>query len=117
MDTAKLDAELNQKVLSGQALEAFEEFYAEDVIMIEGNGERHEGKDANRTREQEFFASVEEVHAFELLGSATSGNRSYSEWLMDVTLKGMGRVKMEQAAVRDWRDGKVVKERFYYNAG
>ena len=117
MDTATLDKELNQQVLSGQALEAFEQFYADDVVMIEGNGERHEGKDTNRTREQEFFASVEEVHAFDLLGSAVSGDRSYSEWLMDVTLKGVGRVKMEQTAVRDWRDGKVVRERFYYNAG
>ena len=117
MDTAALDNQLNQKVLSGQALEAFEEFYADDVVMIEGSGERHEGKDTNRKREQDFFASVEEVHAFDLLGSATSGDRSYSEWLMDVTLKGMGRIKMEQTAVRDWKDGKVVKERFYYNAG
>ena len=117
MNTATLDNELNQMVLAGQALEAFEKFYGDDVVMIEGNGVRHEGKDTNRTREQEFFASVEEVHVFELLGSAVSGDRSYSEWVMDVTLKGMGRIKMEQAVVRQWRDGQISQERFYYNAG
>ena len=117
MDVGPLDKQLNDMVLSGQALDAFEKFYAEDCVMIEGTGQRFEGKDVNRTREQEFFASVEEVHAFELIGSAAAGDRSYSEWVMDVTLKGAGRIKMEQVSARVWRDGTVIQERFYYNAG
>lgn len=117
MDVSALDRELNDMVLAGQALDAFEKFYADDCVMIEGSGQTFEGKDVNRKREQDFFASVEEVHAFELIGSATEGDRSYSEWLMDVTLKGAGRVKMEQVSARTWANGQVTRERFYYNAG
>ena len=52
-----------------------------------------------------------------MVGSAATGERSYSEWTMDVTFKGGGRVQMSQCAARQWKDGKVVHERFYYNKG
>jgi hypothetical protein len=39
---------------------------------------------------------------------------SFSETAMDVTLKGVGRLQMVQVAVRRWKNGKVVHERFYH---
>ncbi|MCH7874745.1 MAG: hypothetical protein IH965_05550 [Gemmatimonadetes bacterium] len=39
--------------------------------------------------------------------------RSYSEWDWDVTPNGVGRIRMNQVAARQWKDGKVVYERFY----
>jgi len=33
---------------------------------------------------------------------------------MDVTLKGVGRIHMLQVAVRRWKGGKIVHERFYH---
>lgn len=116
-DVAALDDQLNQMVLNGQAMEAFEKFYADDVVMQENSGDPVRGKDANRQRELDFFASLEEFHGAGVLGSGVSGERSYTEWWMDVTFKGAGRVKMEQVAARIWKDGLVVSERFYYNAG
>ena len=116
-DIATLDQELNQMVLDGQAMEAFEKFYSEDVIMQENSNAPVVGKDANRQREIEFFASIEDFHGAGVIGAGTSGDRAYSEWWMDVTFKGAGRVKMEQVAARVWKDGLVTSERFYYNAG
>ncbi len=116
-DIATLDKELNEMVLNGKAMEAFEKFYAADVVMQENSNEPVSGKDANRKREEEFFASLEDFHGAGVVGTATNGDRSYSEWWMDVTFKGAGRVKMEQVSVRVWRDGLVASERFYYNAG
>lgn len=115
-DLNKLDSELNQMILQGQALDAFEKFYADDVVMIEGTGEAHEGKDANRKREQEFFASIKEFHGAECNNPVVGDGVSYSEWTMEVTFQNDQRVKMEQACRRVWKDGKVVNERFYYNA-
>jgi hypothetical protein len=115
--SAALDKELNDMVLSGKAMEAFEKFYDDDVVMQENADAPTRGKDANRRREEEFFSSVEEFHGADLIGSAYAGDRGYSEWMWDVTFKGMGRVKMEQVAARRWKDGKVVSERFYYNKG
>jgi hypothetical protein len=116
-DVAALDHELNQMVLNGQAMDAFEKFYSEDVVMQENSGDPVVGKVANRQRELDFFASLEGFHGAGVLGSGVSGDKSYTEWWMDVTFKGAARTKMEQVAARTWKDGLVVSERFYYNAG
>jgi len=33
---------------------------------------------------------------------------------MDVTMKGAGRMKMDEIAVYEVKDGKIVKEQFFY---
>jgi hypothetical protein len=111
---AELDQKLNEAVLTGRALEAFEELYADDVVMQENSAEPFVGKAVNRDREIQFFSSIEQFHDGKLLSSAINGNTSFSEWLYDVTFKGGQRVKLEQVAVRRWKDGKVAFERFYY---
>ena len=86
--------------------------------MQENSDDPFVGKDVNRKREQEFFASVEEFHGAKLLASAVGdGGATFGEWEYDVTFKGAGRVTMNQVAVRRWKDGKVASERFYYNKG
>ncbi|MEM9461542.1 MAG: nuclear transport factor 2 family protein [Myxococcota bacterium] len=112
-DVALLDAELNAMVRAGKTLEAFEQFYADDVVMIE-NDETFVGKEVNRKREQEFFDRIAEVHAAGLGASAVQGNISFCEQFFDATLKDGSRMKMEEVSVRTWKDGKVVRERFYY---
>lgn len=114
-DTPILDRELNELILAGKALQGFEKFYADDVEMQENSEKPVRGKDANRKREEEFFGSVQEFHGARLLKSAVDQNASFSEWMWDVTLEDAGRVKMEQVSVREWKDGQVVRERFYYN--
>lgn len=116
-DIKALDQELNQMVLNGEALEAFEKFYADNVEMQENSDPPFQGKDVNRKREEEFFASVEQFHGAEVRANAVADNVSFSEWMMDVTFKGGQRMKLEQVAVRRWKDGKIVQERFYYNKG
>ncbi len=112
-DIALLDAELNDMIRQGKALEAFEKFYAEGVIMME-NDEAFEGKEANRKREQEFFGNIIEVHSVGITATAVNGNTSFCEQFFDATLRDGKRILMEEVAVRTWKDGKVVKERFYY---
>jgi ketosteroid isomerase-like protein len=111
---AALDQKLNDAILSGKAMEAFEELYADDVVMQENTDPPCVGKEANRKRELDFFANLEAVHGGAVTASAVNGDVSFSEWTMELTLKGMGRIKMDQVAVRRWKDGKVVHERFYH---
>jgi len=115
-DTTQLDAQLNDMIREGKVLEAFEKFYADDVVMLE-NDKPTEGKDANRKREQEFFASVEQMHEMKIGRAAVNGDVSFCEQVFDATFKDGNRVKMEQITVRTWKDGQVVRERFYYKGG
>jgi len=110
----ELDKKLNDAILSGKAMEAFEELYDENVVMQENSDPEFRGKDFNRKREQDFFSNVEAWHGGQVLASAVSGDVSFSEWTMELTLKGVGRIKLDQVAVRRWKDGKIVHERFYH---
>jgi ketosteroid isomerase-like protein len=109
------DKELNDMVLSGKIMEAFEKFYADDIVMQENSEEPRRGKDANREAEQQFMSSVEQWHGARVVASAVNGDVSFSEWEMELTFKGGHRAKMNQVAVRHWRNGKIASERFFYN--
>jgi len=112
---SELDQALNDAILTGKALEAFEQYYADDVVMQENSDEPRVGKDANRKAEIEFFSSLAEFHEGKLLSSAVNGDVTFGEWFMDVTFKNGFRLKLAQAAVRRWKDGKIASERFYYH--
>jgi len=111
------DQQLNQQVLAGDALGAFEKYYAEDVVMQENEEEPRKGKAVNRKFEKDFFDSVEQLHGGKVLASAVNGDVSFSEWEFDLTFKGGQRIALKQVAVRRWANGKVVHEKFYYNKG
>jgi hypothetical protein len=117
MSIAELDRKLNDLILSGKVLEAFEEFYADNVEMRENNEAPRVGKAANREYEQKFVSAIEAFHGVQVLASAAHGDVSFSEWHYDFTLKGVPRMTYNQVAVRRWKNGKVVDERFYYNRG
>lgn len=114
-NVAALDQALNEAILSGKALEAFEQYYAEDVVMQENSDEPRVGKEANRKAEVEFFSSLAEFHEGKLLSSAVNGDVTFGEWFMDVTFKNGYRLKLAQVAVRRWKNGKIAHERFYYH--
>lgn len=110
--------DLYNQVGQGQLMQAFESYYASNVIMEEPKGTR-EGKDACRKSEEEFLDSIEEFHGMEIkaLSEDSSAGKVLIEVAMDITFKGGHRVSMEQVAVQKWENGQIVHERFYYNAG
>ena len=114
---AELDAQLNQVILEGRIMDAFEQYYADDVVMQENTEAPTIGKAANRDRELGFISAVETFHGVTLVASATEGDLSFGEWILDVTFKGAERSPMHQVSVRRWRNGEVASERFYYNKG
>lgn len=113
----ELDKQLNDDVLSGKVMEAFEKYYADDVVMQENSEEPRKGKAENRKAEEQFMASVEKWNSGKVTASAVNGDVSFSVWEMDITFKGGTNAKMSQVAVRKWKNGKVVHERFFYNKG
>jgi ketosteroid isomerase-like protein len=117
LDVASLDRQLNDQIVRGDILGAFDRFYADDVTMQENNEQPTIGKAANRKREEEFVGSVEKIHGVKVLASAVNGDTTFGEWEFDATYKGGTRIKMSQVAVRHWKNGQIVQERFYYSKG
>lgn len=110
------DDALNQMVLEGRILEAFDRHDDDAVEMKESGAPPTVGKLANRARDVALMDSIAQFRA-RLLGSGASGDRSYSQWTIALTFKNGDTVTMQQVAAREWRNGKVIHERFYADAG
>ena len=109
------DQELNDMILQGEILEAFDKFYADDIVMEE-DGKERVGKEANREYEEQFVNSLEAFHSGEVKarGVDEDNNVTFSEWENDMTLEGVGRVQQKQVSVRTWNDdGQITHEKFY----
>lgn len=107
--------ELNNLILEGKILDAFEKFYADDVVMQENNNEPVAGKSINLEREKEFFGKISEVKNVELKSTAYGENTTMAEWAFHFIHKEFGELKMNQVTVQHWKDGKIINERFYYS--
>jgi len=109
---------LYKMVGEGQLLEAFDLYYADDVVMQEATGEVYEGKATNRQRGEQWLASVKEMHGggtHAITANEATKVTMVEAWV-DFTMQDGNRMKMEEVAVQRWKDGKIIHERFYYNA-
>ena len=61
-----------------------------------------------------FQDTVEELHGGYTRGPIVAGNHISFGIVLDITMKGKGRSKMEEIAVYEVKDGKIVKEQFFY---
>lgn len=107
---------VNDMILQGKALEAFDQFYHDDVVMQENNNPVIKGKAANRQREEEFFDAITEFRGAQPLKVTIGENTTMVEWHFDYTHKDWGIRNYNQIAVQEWQDGKIIKEKFYYGA-
>ena len=109
-------ADLNQLVLAGQALDAFDQYYHPEVVMQENEQAPTVGKAANRKREEEFFSKITEFRSAEVKGVTVGDNLSSVIWQYDYTHKDWGVRKYTQVSVQHWQDGLIVKEQFFYGS-
>ncbi len=106
--------ELNEMIIRGELLEALDKFYAADVVMQENDLEPTNGKGANREREKEFLKNVTEFRSAKALKVSIGSDISMVEWHFDYTHKEWGVRDYMQVSVQEWKDGKIIREKFYY---
>ena len=73
-----------------------------------------EGLEAIKQKGAAFNQMVEEMHSGYSTEPVVAGNHFTVAMGMDVTMKGMGRSKMDEVAVYEVKDGKIVKEQFFF---
>lgn len=110
----QLIEELNNLVLQGRMMEAFEKFYDEDIIMQENENAPTVGKEANRKREEEFMNNLIDFRSAQVLNTTSGENVTMVQWAYDYTHKAWGTRNFTQVSVQHWKNGKIVKEQFFY---
>ena len=107
---------LHQMMAEGKVMEAFEEFYHDNVVVVEADGEVRKGKAAQRQAIHDWMNGGQEQHGGgvgAITANEETGVTAVESWT-DVST-AHGRVKMEEVAIQKWQDDKIIHERFYYN--
>jgi hypothetical protein len=118
-------AHINNLVVTFQTSIALEKYYAEDTVMIEGDGTVTTGKEVCRQGRTFFFNEMlVEFRESRLISQdiAVSADHSYdfvvvSNWYNDFTIRyGEQTIdnKSNQLSIGYWKDGLVVKESYNY---
>lgn len=106
--------DLNQLVLEGKAMIAFEKYYHPEVVMQENETVPTVGKEANRKREEEFFGNISDFRSARVLEVAIGENVSMVVWHYDYTYTQWGVRNYKQVSVQKWEDGLIIHEQFFY---
>lgn len=107
---------LHGYIRAGRILEAMREFYADEVEMQENANPATVGLFANIEREKQFLSTVKEWTGFEVRTVGIGRDVTFYEAVFDFTRTDGVPVHVEQVDVARWRQGKIVHERFYYDA-
>ncbi len=98
-----------QEELYGQNAESIEPAHAASFGL-----KNAKGLDAIRQKGEAFNNMVEEMHGGYCSEPVVGGTYFSVAMGMDVTMKGAGRVKMDEIAVYEVKDGKIIKEQFFF---
>ena len=102
---------------------AYDELFAEDAENIEmpemANGPTGnvKGLDAMRRKSAAWLAGVEQMHSMTVSEPLVAGNWFTVAMSLDVTFKARGRTAMEELCIYHVRNGRIVREQFFYDAG
>ena len=120
MSTTNLQQRLNDLlgyIRQGKIIEAMNEFYDKDTVMQENTNPPTYGLDANIEREKQFMSGVKELRGFTVTASGVGDNVTFYESTSDIVTTGGVPVHIEQVSLAKWKNGKIVRERFYYDTG
>ena len=105
----------------GKNLEALDTLFANDVVSVEAGGPPGMNREANGLAavkgKGEWWVANHEVHSALITGPWPHDNRFIVGFKYDVTNKPSGtRMVMDEVGLYTVRDGKIVREEFFYAA-
>jgi hypothetical protein len=118
--TASIAQELVTLCRAGRNLEAISKLYSPKIVSVEPVGSENmpaemTGIEAIRGKNEWWFAN-NEVHKSEATGPFVGEGQFAVKYAFDVTSKPSGqRFQMEEMAPYTVKDGKIVREQFFYN--
>src|ERR1700761_5570777 len=114
MKTEQLAHEVVNLIREGKNKQAKELFYADNIVSIEGNGYKVEGIDAIHQKSADWAAQVAEVHSASVSEPLVAANHFALNIKMDISYKNGHRAVMDEIAVYEVEDGKIVFEQFFF---
>ena len=107
--------QLIQLFEQGEFLRAIQTFYAQNASMQENNQPPRVGLDALLEGERKALARFKILHAHRAASYLVNGDRAAINWIFDITEQSGKRYVLDEIAYQEWQDGKIVRERFFYD--
>ena len=107
------EKEINELVLAGKMLEAFDKFYGENVVMMETDGSQNVGKDNCRKYEEGFISSITQFNEAKVISSVVvpiseTEFEVYATWYNDMVTTNYP-IKGNQISITTWKDDMIQK--------
>lgn len=116
MTTQEIANRLIELVRAGDFKTVYSELYSPDIVSVENDGSKVNGLDGIAKKGEEWNASLESFNGSGIGDAIVSGNYFSLPMWMDVKFKGAPEsVKFNEICVYQCKDGKVVKEQFFYD--
>ena len=119
MSTVNLQQRLQgliNHIQQGKIIEALNEYYDTETVMQDNANPPTKGLAANIEREKHFNSGVKEWKGYHVTASGVGDNVTFYEAVVDFITTDGQPMHLEQVSVAKWKNGKIVHERFYYDA-
>lgn len=122
MTTLEVGKKLVELCKQGKNHEAMETLYAPEIVSVEaaampGMSAESRGRDAVFAKSK-WWVDNHIVHSASVEGPYPHGDRFIVRFNYDVTIKAAGqRVQMDEMGLFTVKDGKIVREEFFYTTG
>ena len=124
MNTEQVAKRLVELCREGKGQQAQDELYSNDAVSVEMEGMQApgmptvaKGMDAIREKGRQFNAGIEERHGGTVGDPIVAGHWFSLVMTLDATFKSRGRMQMEEICLYQVKNGKIVREQFFYDVG
>ncbi len=117
MDISQIANRLVELCRKGEFQTVYSELYSPDCQSIEPKGAQIEvcnGLAEMAEKGKKWNEMMEEFHGSTISEPLIGDNHFCIAMMMDATFKDTGREKMNELCMYEVKDGKIVKEQFYY---
>jgi len=118
MSTQKIANRLSELCKQGDFMKAQKELFADNAVSIEPNAtpafdKETKGLPAIMQKGEKWQGMVEKTHKVSVSDPIITPNSFAMKISMDVTMKERGRMAIEEIAVYNVKDDKIVSEEFF----
>jgi hypothetical protein len=119
MNIQEIASRLVELSRNGNFKQAQDELYAQDAVSIEAYAtpafdKETKGLNAMDEKSKRWEEMVEENHGLEVSEPLVAEKYFAVKMIMDLTMKGQGRVLFNELCVYQVNEGKITSEQFYY---
>lgn len=118
MTIQQIAARFNELAQQEKWFEIQDEFFADSVKSMDPPNSPYfgyaEGKSPVRKKGEDFVKRIEAVHRAYTTEPVVGGNHFAVGREMDITVRGLGRIQLNEVMLYEVKDGQIVLEQFFY---